>query len=61
MNKYGELIGINFDRQRLGLMNEYKWSQKYSRSIGVDIRYILWLIGQYDQVDHLIDEMICVD
>merc|ERR1712238_440914 len=44
MNKHGELIGINFDRQRLGLMNEYKWSKQYSRSIGVDIRYILWLI-----------------
>jgi len=61
MNKHGELIGINFDRQRLGLMNEYKWSKQYSRSIGVDIRYILWLIGTYDNVPHLIDEMICTD
>jgi len=61
MNKHGELIGINFDRQRLGLMNEYKWSSQYSRSIGVDIRYILWLVGKYDNVPHLMDEMICTD
>lgn len=60
MNKRGELVAINFDRQRQGLMNEYKWSQKYSRSIGVDIRYILWLIGEYDEARHLVEEMIVV-
>ncbi len=26
-------------------MNEFKWSREYSRSIGVDVRYILWLVG----------------
>ena len=61
MNKRGELVGINFDRQRQGLMNEFKWSHAYSRSIGVDVRYILWLIGNYDHADHLIDEMISYD
>lgn len=54
----GEFVGINFDRQRQGLMNEFKWSSKYSRSIGVDVRYILWLVGTYDSAKHLTDEML---
>jgi hypothetical protein len=58
MNADGELVGINFDRQRQGLMNEYKWSKDYSRSIGVDVRYMLWLIGDYDGAADLVDEML---
>jgi hypothetical protein len=61
MNQRGELVAINFDRQRQGLMNEYKWSSRYSRSIGVDVRYILWLIGEYDGATHLVDELIADD
>lgn len=58
MNADGELVGINFDRQRQGLMNEFKWSKDYSRSIGVDIRYMLWLMGEYDGASNLLDEML---
>ena len=53
----GKLVAINFDRQRLGLMNEFKWSAEYSRSIGTDVRYILWLVGEYDGATRLVDEM----
>jgi len=58
MNAKGGLVGINFDRQRQGLMNEFKWSRDYSRSIGVDVRYMLWLIGEYDGASNLVDEML---
>ena len=54
----GEFVAINFDRQRQGLMNEFKWSHEYSRSIGVDVRYILWLIGVYDNAPQLVREML---
>ena len=54
----GEFVAINFDRQREGLMNEFKWSPNYSRSIGVDVRYILWLIGEYDKVPALLNEIL---
>ena len=57
MNAVGEFVAINFDRQRQRLMNEYKWSHHYSRSIGVDVRYILWLVGSYDKAMYLVDEM----
>lgn len=58
MNAHGKFVAINFDRQRQGLMNEYKWSKDYSRSIGVDVRYILWLVGEYDGASYLVDEML---
>ena len=53
----GNFVAINFDRQRQGLMNEFKWSKDFSRSIGVDVRYILWLVGTYDGAANLVDEM----
>merc|ERR1712014_451838 len=58
LNADGEFVGINFDRQRLGLMNEFKWSAEYSRSIGTDVRYILWLVGEYDGAKWLVQEMV---
>jgi len=39
-------------------MNEFKWSESYSRSIGVDVRYILWLVGDYDCAQDLVREML---
>jgi len=58
MDADGKFVAINFDRQRQGLMNEFKWSPDYSRSIGVDVRYILWLVGEYDGAKHLVEEML---
>lgn len=57
LDKDGAFVAINFDRQRLGLMNEFKWSKEYSRSIGTDVRYILWLVGEYDDAPDLVEEM----
>ena len=34
-----------------------KWSHDYSRSIGTDVRYILFLVGKYDNAQWLVDEM----
>ena len=38
LDSEGNFVAINFDRQRQGLMNEFKWSHDYSRSIGTDVR-----------------------
>jgi len=57
LNAQGQVVAINFDRQRQGLMNEFKWSIDYSRSIGTDVRYILWLVGEYDGATWLVEEM----
>ncbi|WP_316749153.1 S46 family peptidase [Pedobacter gandavensis] len=57
MNAYGELIGVNFDRAYGATINDYAWNESYSRSIGVDIRYVLWVASKIDKVDYLIKEM----
>jgi ABC-type sugar transport system ATPase subunit len=43
MNAKGELVGVNFDRSFEATINDYAWSESYSRSIAVDIRYVLWI------------------
>lgn len=57
MNAYGELIGLNFDRTFEATINDYAWSPDYSRSIGVDIRYILWNIDKLGGAQNLLNEM----
>lgn len=43
MNAKGELVGVNFDRAWGATINDYAWNEAYSRSIAVDIRYVLWV------------------
>ena len=57
MNAYGEMIGINFDRAFEATINDYAWNEDYSRSIGVDIRYVLWITQKLGGADYLLDEM----
>lgn len=57
MNAYGELIGVNFDRAYGATINDYAWNESYSRSIGVDIRYVLWVAAKIDKADFLIKEI----
>lgn len=57
MNAYGELIGVNFDRAYDATINDFAWNQDYSRSIGVDIRYVLWVASKIDGADFLLKEL----
>lgn len=57
MDAYGRMIGINFDRAYEATINDYAWDESYSRSIGVDIRYVLWVTQKYGGADHLLEEM----
>ncbi|MES2457730.1 MAG: S46 family peptidase [Bacteroidota bacterium] len=57
MNAMGELIGVNFDRAYGATINDYAWNESYSRSIGVDIRYVLWVASKIDKADFLIKEI----
>lgn len=53
----GRLVGVNFDRVWEATINDYTWSHKFSRSIGVDIRYVLWMLKEFAGADHLLREM----
>ena len=57
MNAYGELIGVNFDRSYDATINDFAWSEDYSRSIGVDIRYVLWIADKIDNAQFILKEM----
>jgi hypothetical protein len=57
MNAKGELIGVNFDRAYEATINDYQWSTDYSRSIAVDIRYVLWIVQKFAGAGVLLKEM----
>lgn len=57
LNARGELVGVNFDRAYEATINDYAWSDTYSRSIAVDIRYVLWVTKFVGEVGYLLKEM----
>jgi hypothetical protein len=57
LNSRGELVGVNFDRAFEATINDFAWNHDYSRSIGVDIRYVLWLTEKVYGAANLIEEM----
>lgn len=57
LNAKGELIGINFDRSFTATINDYAWNENYSRSIGCDIRYALYVMKYVSKADHIIKEL----
>jgi hypothetical protein len=57
LNAKGELIGVNFDRAFEATINDYAWDQSYSRSIAVDIRYVLWNVEKVAEADFLLKEI----
>lgn len=57
LNAKGELVGVNFDRTFEATINDFAWNESYSRSIGVDIRYVLWVTGWVYNAKHLLEEM----
>ena len=57
LNARGELVGVNFDRAYEATINDYQWSESYSRSIGADVRYILFVAKYLGHADFLLNEL----
>lgn len=57
LNRRGELVGVNFDRCFEATINDFAWNTDYSRSIGVDIRYVLWITSRVYGAGYLLQEM----
>jgi hypothetical protein len=57
MDADGKLVGVNFDRAYPATINDFAWNDKYSRSIGVDIRFVLWVTEYVAKADFLLHEM----
>ena len=53
----GRLVGINFDRAFSATINDFEWNESYSRSIGVDIRYVLYVMKYLGEADEILEEL----
>ncbi|MEW6652174.1 MAG: S46 family peptidase [Bacteroidota bacterium] len=57
LDAYGNLIGVNFDRAYEATINDFAWNESYSRSIGVDIRYVLWVLDKFSGAGNILSEI----
>jgi hypothetical protein len=57
INGNGELIGTAFDGNWEAMSGDIAFETEFQRTIGVDIRYTLFIIDKYAGAGHLIDEM----
>lgn len=57
LDKDGNLIGINFDRNWEGTMSDIMYDPSQCRNISLDIRYCLFIIDKFAGASHLIGEM----
>ncbi len=57
LNARGQIVGLNFDRAWEATINDFAWNHSYSRSIGVDIRYVLWVTWKFGGAQWLLEEM----
>lgn len=57
MDSKGRIVGVNFDRAYTATINDYAWNESYSRSIGVDIRYVLYVMKYFGEADEVLEEM----
>ncbi|ASK32166.1 serine protease [Chryseobacterium sp. T16E-39] len=57
LDAYGNLVGLNFDRQWEGTMSDINYDPRFSRNIMVDTKYILFIIDKFADAKWLIDEM----
>jgi hypothetical protein len=57
LNTRGELVGLAFDGSLEGLASDVVFSPATTRTISVDVRYLLWTLDLLDGGDHLLQEM----
>lgn len=53
----GRLVGLNFDRVFENVAGDYGYNPERSRNIGVDLRFILWLMEEVQPAPRLLAEM----
>ncbi|KGO89312.1 S46 family peptidase [Flavobacterium suncheonense] len=60
LNGKGELIGLAFDGNIEAMAGDVIFDSKLQRTINVDIRYVLWVIENFSNAKHIVDEMTIV-
>lgn len=57
LNGKGELVGLLFDGNWESIISDWDFLPTATRSIHVDIRYMLWVMSEVDDADDLLAEM----
>ena len=57
LNARGELVGLLFDGNYESMIADWDFMPQITRSIHVDIRYVLWLMDKVDHADALLTEL----
>ena len=60
VNGNGELIGLAFDGNIEAMAGDVIFDPVLQRTINVDIRYVLWLIDEFSNAEHIVDELTIV-
>jgi hypothetical protein len=60
INGKGHLIGCAFDGNWEAMSGDIIFEPEYQRCIGVDIRYVLFIVDKFAGAKHLIDEMTII-
>ena len=56
-NGKGELVGLAFDGNWESMANDLQYSTELTRCIGVDIRYVMYVIDRWAKADRLMKEI----
>ncbi len=57
LNANGEFVGLAFDGTLDSIISDWDYKQANTRSIQVDLRYMLWNMKHVDHADNLLKEM----
>jgi hypothetical protein len=57
LDRNGQLVGLAFDGDWEGVSSGWLFNPDETRSIHVDVRYMLWVMHHLDHADNLLDEM----
>ena len=57
-NARGELLGLAFDGNWEAMSSDFQSNPRLQRCIGVDIRYILFIMEKYGKAGQLVDELV---
>ncbi|RTE86547.1 MULTISPECIES: S46 family peptidase [Gammaproteobacteria] len=53
----GRLIGLVYDLMEESTISDWHYSREHHRTIHVDIRYVLWILGYYEGADTILREL----
>ena len=57
LNGKAELVGLLFDGTYDGINADWDYNEKRTRSIQVDIRYMLWVMAKVDGAQRVLKEL----